>query len=44
MAELHILGQLQGVSDFHESCALFCRYSFQSGKYFVEICGLGNIC
>ncbi|XP_072936622.1 B9 domain-containing protein 2-like isoform X2 [Epargyreus clarus] len=39
MAELHILGQLHGVSDFKEQSSLFCRYSLQTGPNWTLICG-----
>ncbi|KAI5641473.1 ciliary basal body-associated, b9 protein domain-containing protein [Phthorimaea operculella] len=39
MAELHILGQLQGVSHFPESSSLFCRFSFQSGPNWTVVSG-----
>ncbi|KAL0849212.1 hypothetical protein ABMA28_013547 [Loxostege sticticalis] len=39
MAELHVLGQLQGVSNFQDSSSLFCRYSFQAGPNWTVISG-----
>ncbi|XP_047986852.1 B9 domain-containing protein 2-like isoform X3 [Leguminivora glycinivorella] len=39
MAELHILGQLHGASDFQSRSSLFCRYSFQSGPNWTVISG-----
>lgn len=33
MAELHILGHLQGATNFQDKSSLFCRYSFQHGAY-----------
>ncbi|XP_063358398.1 B9 domain-containing protein 2-like isoform X2 [Cydia amplana] len=39
MAELHILGQLHGASEFQTRSSLFCRYSFQSGPNWTVISG-----
>lgn len=39
MAELHVLGQIYGVSEFNQYSSLFCRYSFQSGPNWTSICG-----
>lgn len=39
MAELHILGQVQGSSNFSEKYSLFCRYSFQAGPNWTLISG-----
>ncbi|XP_073941773.1 B9 domain-containing protein 2 [Choristoneura fumiferana] len=39
MAELHILGQLQSVSNFRTPSSLFCRYSFQSGPNWTLVSG-----
>ncbi|XP_004933676.1 B9 domain-containing protein 2 isoform X2 [Bombyx mori] len=39
MAELHILGEIQGTTYFPENYSLFCRYSFQAGCNWTVISG-----
>ncbi|XP_049866720.1 B9 domain-containing protein 2-like isoform X3 [Pectinophora gossypiella] len=39
MAELHILGQLQGVYQVQDSSSLFCRFSLQSGPNWTVVSG-----
>lgn len=39
MAELHILGNIQGASNFKYQ-SLFCRYSFQAGPNWTVVSGL----
>jgi len=36
MAELHVIGQLQGAASSEEkSTGLFCKWSIEAGKYFL---------
>ncbi|XP_030029913.1 B9 domain-containing protein 2 [Manduca sexta] len=39
MAELHLLGQLQGTTNFLGDFSLFCRYSFQAGPNWTLVSG-----
>ncbi|XP_013133860.1 PREDICTED: B9 domain-containing protein 2 [Papilio polytes] len=39
MAELHLLGDIQGVTNFEDCSSLFCRFSFQAGPNWTLIAG-----